>query len=59
MGALTYAAVFYDTHEPPIAVAIVEENHRVSLSRVGLAFDGSHKGVEGVDEFEIDILCFL
>lgn len=57
-GEIADAAVFHDTHQPPVAVAVVEKNHGITLGCVRLPFDRGNKGVEGVYEFEIDVLIF-
>jgi len=56
---ITYAAVLDDSYEPPVAVAVVQQDHGVALCRVRLALDGGHKGVQRIDKLEINVLCVL
>jgi hypothetical protein len=52
---VTDAAILHDSNEPPVAVAIVEEDHCISLCCVGLSINRGDKIVKSVDEFEINI----
>jgi hypothetical protein len=58
LSVLTNAAVFNNTDKPPVAVAVIQQHHCVALCGIGLTFHGRDKGVQGVNEFEVDILCF-
>ena len=55
----TYTFVFHDTHKPPVAVAIVKENHGISFRRIGLPLHRCNERMEGINEFEIDVLYIL
>lgn len=45
------------THKPPIAVAVIQQHHGVTLGGVCLSVDGCNEVVKCIDEFKIDILC--
>lgn len=53
----TDTAVFHNSHKPPVGVAVVKENHSVSLCCIGLSFNGSDKVMKRIYKFEIDIFC--
>lgn len=53
---VTNAAILDDTHKPPVTVAVVKQNHGVTLGCVCLALNRGDKGVEGVDKLEINVL---
>lgn len=52
---VTDAAILHDSNKPPVAVAIVKENHCISFCSVGLSINRGDKVVKSVDEFEINI----
>jgi hypothetical protein len=54
----TNAAVLDNSDKPPVRVAVIKKHHRITLSGVGLSFNGRNEGVQGVDEFEVDVLYF-
>ncbi len=45
-----------DADEPPVRVAVVEQEEFVALDDARLAVDRSKKGVQGVDEVEVDVV---
>lgn len=51
------ASILHHANKPPIAVAVVEKHHSISLRSVCLPIDGCDEIVECVDEFEINVLC--
>lgn len=55
-GELTYTRILDHPYEPPIAIAVVKQNHSVTLSGIGLALDSRDKCMKGIHEFEIDVL---
>jgi hypothetical protein len=54
----TNTAILDNSDQPPIAVAIVQQNHSVALGCIGLPFNRSDKCVERIDEFEVNVLIF-
>lgn len=54
---LTNAAVLDDANKPPIAITVVKEDHGIAFCGICLALDRCDKGVQGVDEFKINVLC--
>lgn len=53
----TDTAVFHNPHKPPVGIAVVKENHSVSLCCIGLSFHSSDEVMKRIYKFEIDILC--
>lgn len=52
----TYAAVFDYPDQPPVAIAVVKQHHRVTFSSVGLALDCCYKSMQSIHEFETNVL---
>lgn len=53
---VTNAAVLDDPHQPPIAVAVIQQHHGVSLRRIRLALDSRDEIVKRINEFKINVL---
>ncbi len=53
---ITNATVLDDTHKPPVTVAVVKQNHGITLGCVCLALNRGDKGVKSVDKLEINVL---
>lgn len=51
---VSYFLGFQDTHQPPVAVAVVHQKQTVTLDDIGLAFHGRCEAVEGIDQVKVD-----
>lgn len=52
----TNCSIFNDSDKPPVAVAIVEEDHSVPLRGICLAINGGNEGMQSIDELEVNVL---
>lgn len=55
----TDAAILDDPHKPPVAIAIIQKDHGVSLCSIGLPFDRGDKRMQRVHKLKVNILCAL
>lgn len=57
VAELTDTSIFYNPNKPPVAVAVVQKYHGISLGCIGLPIDRCDEIVQRVDELEINVLC--
>lgn len=54
---LTDTAIFHDADKPPVAIAVVQKDHGITLGSIGLAIYGRDEIVQGIDKLEVNIFC--
>ena len=56
-GRQTDGRIAHDAHQPPVRIAVVQQDHVLALCRIGLALDGGTEVVQSIDHLKVDILC--